>query len=219
MKKTLTFLLSPFNNSGIWSSREKYQLSGALVIQIPYSDSCSVSKASARIPRVPLLHGSELKLAEQGFTWDLQLGVKLQPLLSEWRSSRLEVVTEDVGGFQLILTIFPVLPAILSLLRRPKAQGPPPKAWQQTHRGSCYTEAQLLTALHKLPFHRPPGWLAILSFWLSLLLHLPPGLHLPPHWSSNSYSKSLIPQRTRVPLPMIEPWLIHTLSRPQLWEN
>lgn len=62
MKKTLTFLLSPFNNSSIWSSRGKYQLSGALVIQIPYSDGCSVWKGSAGIPCAPFLHGSELKL-------------------------------------------------------------------------------------------------------------------------------------------------------------
>lgn len=221
MKKTLTFLLSPFNNSGIWSSRGKYQRSGAPVIRIPYSDSCSVSKGSARIPRVPFLHGSELKLAEQGFTWDLQAGVKQQPLLSEWRSSGLEVVTEVAE-----MWAGSSLSSLSSLCFHqfcPCYQGPRLKAHHRKP-GSKPTEA---AATQKHSCSQPSisfPFSVHLGGWPSLASDSAPPT---PTWtapaptlrSSNSCSKSLIPQRTMVPLPLIDPWLIHNPSRPQLWEN
>lgn len=80
--------MSPFNNSGIWSSREKYQCSGALVIQIPYL-------IAVLCQRAQLVSQSALP----AWFWvkagrDLQAAAKQQPLLSEWRSAGLEMVTE-----------------------------------------------------------------------------------------------------------------------------
>lgn len=159
MKKTLTFLLSPFNNSSIWSSRKKISM---FSFHILIAVLCQRAQLFLHVFWVKAGRaGIHMRFANRSEAAATALWMKIIRIKGGDRSC------QDVGRFQLILTIFTVLPSILSLLPKPKAQDPPPKAWQQTQtRGSCFTEAQLLTALHKLPFHCPPGWLVILSFWL-----------------------------------------------------
>lgn len=157
---------------------KKHQLSGALVTQSPCCDSWLCIKQFGWNPHNALPVWFWVNTGQRGNSqevWNQKWSS------GHWSLNIIKIrcgdrIYRDVGRFPLILPIFHCA-AILSLLSM-AAQDPPLKAWQQTHRGSCYTEAQLLQVLHNLLFHHPPGCLATHGFWLSVPPTAP--------WSCNS---------------------------------